>query len=412
MDLLKVTPDSDMIEERYHPIFIHGVFASYFNDVLEYFTTYLQPRFEYRVVSTYDKAVEYLEKKAQFNREMDVPDLPAFILNPTGDFELADANTGAKQLFRFPNFAPGMLKRIYEPIYQDQHLLITPGFTRFKGQIELIMLLNSFYEYCDLRVFLIQIFGGNDRFIYPRFFNSYIILPEELINYRYTNEYTGVAYKVDWLKSGANSQLIRTTNQTELVYPCTIKPIMKLAGLSDGSERYGGTDRLAKWRLVANIDYEVEFPTFLILESDYLMQNLDLSIGYGSAYSAYSISDIPIFKNVSHFSWDFGLDATSNSEINLEDATSIMEYEMDYEFQTRYYHIITAEQADSTADVDITIPEQITDIKSIVVSSKYGVMWYGSHYLIVNDGLTLRIRVRNVDLTEGQIIELFIYAIK
>ena len=47
--------------ERYH--FIHNVYANFFKDMLDYFSTTLYPRFEYRVVATYDKAVEYLSKR-------------------------------------------------------------------------------------------------------------------------------------------------------------------------------------------------------------------------------------------------------------------------------------------------------------------------------------------------------------
>ena len=405
-----MTSDADMEEERYHITFIHGVFANYFNDVLEYFSTYLHPRFEYKIVSTYDKAVQYLKNQTESGREIDQPNLPALVLNPTGDFSLADANTGAKQLYRFPNFAPGFLKRLYDPIYQDQHMLITPGFTRFKGEIELIMLLNSFYEYCDLRVLLIQIFAGLDRFIYPRWFNSYIILPDELINYRYTNEYTGVSYKINWFNSGGSTELIKTTNQNELVYPCTIKPIMKMTGMSDGSERYGSTDRVAKWRLVTNIEYEVEFPTFLVLESDYLLEKLELEVRYGSTYSTYSAAEIPVNRETTDFSWNFGLDSTSDSEItDIDDTTAEIDIQTSYVFNTRYFHIITEEQAESETDILITIPEQITDKKSLIVNSKSGNMHYGDHYMIINDGNTLKIKVANVTLTSGQIIELFVY---
>ena len=85
---------------RYH--FIHNVYAHFFNDMLEYFSTYHYPRFEYTVVGTYDKAVEYLEKCQQYERETDKPLLPALILNPSGEFDNADALSGGKQLWRFP----------------------------------------------------------------------------------------------------------------------------------------------------------------------------------------------------------------------------------------------------------------------------------------------------------------------
>ena len=99
--------------------FIHNVYANFFKDSLDYFSLHLYPRFEHRVVGTYDKAVEYIQKVCQYEgREIDRPQLPALILNPSGDFELADTIAGGRQLWRFPNLAPGMIKRIFDPVYQ------------------------------------------------------------------------------------------------------------------------------------------------------------------------------------------------------------------------------------------------------------------------------------------------------
>jgi ketosteroid isomerase-like protein len=90
------------IRERYH--FIHNVFANFFKDTLNFFSECLYPRFEYTVVGTYDKAVEYIVKQCELGREADRPTLPALILNPTGDFcllmqMLAGVNIGDIQTF-------------------------------------------------------------------------------------------------------------------------------------------------------------------------------------------------------------------------------------------------------------------------------------------------------------------------
>jgi len=250
--------------------FIHNVYANFFKDSLDYFSQHLYPRFEHRVVGTYDKAVEYIKNVCEYGRETDKPQLPAIILNPSGDFDLAEGSAGGKQLWRFPNLAPGMLKRIFEPVYQDENVQVTVGFIRIQGDIELLMLLNSFYEYCDLRMLLLEIFAGYERWIYPQYFTSFIILPEELINYEYYNEYTGLRYKLPWDSAGAYDKLVKTTAINELVVPCKIKPIYKLTGFSDASTRYGGADALADWRLGATVRYEIEVPAFLVLQADYL----------------------------------------------------------------------------------------------------------------------------------------------
>lgn len=409
-----VVNNENEIQTRWRYHFIHNVYANFFADMLDYFSTYLYPRFEYTVVGTYDKAVEYLEKCQQYERETDKPLLPALILNPSGEFDNADANSGGRQLWRFPNLSYGLNKRLFNPVYQDENLLATVSFMRIKGEIELLMLLNSFYEYCDIRMLFLNIFGGKDRIIYPRFFSSFIIIPEDLLNYEYTNEYTGVHYKMDWTKAGAESQLVRSTARNEVVIPCNIKPQISLINLSDGSQRYGGADRLADWRLSATINYEVEVPNYFILQSDYLALGMDVEIKYGSTYSAYNDYQPPEDRWLHNVRWDWGLDETSNSVITTDpcDSTSEVVYSNTLEFKRRYMHIVTQAEIDSTSNLIITIPEQIYDNNVLIVNSKDGQMSYGDHYTLQVSGSDTLLTIRTTDtvyLKAGWVLELYIY---
>ena len=387
--------------------FIHNVYANFFKDALDYFSLHLYPRFEYKVVGTYDKAVEYLQKECQYGRETDKPNQPALILNPSGDFDLADANAGGKQLWRFPNLMPGFVKYIFDPVYQDKNVEINVGFIRIQGDIELLMLLNSFYEYCDLKMLLLQIFAGYERWIYPQFFNTFIILPEELVNYQYTNPYTGLKYKIDWNSANAYTKLVKTIAKEELVLPCTIKPTYKLTSFNDGSQRYGGADQLAEWRLGATIHYEIEIPAWLVLKTDYLVENVDITISAGSTYSTYDFT-VPTMKSEYTTSYNWGLDETSNSIINL-DSTCSESSEVEYEFSTRFFHIVTQTEVDSPSNLNIDLGFEVDDFNAIHVNSKYGKMNYGDHYYFSNNDTTLVINRENVTLEKGMIIEIYLY---
>ncbi len=391
--------------ELYH--YIHNVFGSFFKDMLDYFT-YVYPRFEYRVMGTYDKAVEFLSKKQQYNRETDKPMLPAIILNPMGEILPADANAGGRQYFRYPNLNPTLSKRLFDPIYKDANMIMYPGFMRFKGEFELLMLMNSFYEYCDVRVLFINVFGGLDRIIYPQFFSSFIILPEEFITYQYYNPYTRLRYTPDWNSVGASQYLVKSTARNELVLPLNIKPQIAMTSIGDASTRYGGSDKLADWRLTATINYEIEMPTYLVIESDYLAENIKLQFRYGSVFSAYNDYQPPEDRSITTMHWSFGLDETSNSEINI-DTTSEVVTGYDYTFQKRYFHVVTAEQVDTTADIEILLPQVIDDKETLIINSKYGEMNYGDHYIVSEDGATLIISHENVILEEDMVLELYIY---
>jgi hypothetical protein len=400
--------DSDKIETRYNYYWIHNVFAGFAKDTLSYFGDYLYPRFEWQVVATYDKAVEYLNKQAKYNRETDQPMRPGLILDPSGDFGFDE--TYGKMLYRFPNLAPGLVKYMYQPIYQDKNVLITVAFGRMIGEFSFIGLMSSFYEYCDMRVYLNLIFGGLERFIYPRWFNSFIILPEEIYNYSYNNDVTGLQYTINIVE--AYSKLIKTANTNELVYPCTILPRYKLTGITDSSSKLGGVEGLPDWKLGFTISYEIEIPTFLILESDYLAEKLTVNVGYGSCYSSnqvYSESD-EISVDIDSFdsNIDHGLDSTSNSTITFPDEATI-DNRKTRVFKTRYYHIVTDSEATSVTTIDINLPEVVTDHNLLKFVGKYGELKYGDHYTIVSGGTIIRVDKVYVSLQTNDILEIYIY---
>jgi len=387
--------------------FVHNVYANFFKDSLDYFAGHLWPRFEHRVVATYDKAVEYLVKKCQYEgREVDKPMLPAMILNPSGEFDLAEAIAGGKQTWRFPNLSPALGKKLFTPIYEDENMYITVVFMRITGDIELLMLLNSFYEYCDLRMLFLNVFAGFERWIYPQFFTSFIILPPELLNYEYKNDITGVDYKLDWDKLGAYEHLVRTTNQDEMVYPVNIKPIYKLTGFSDVSQRYGGTDKLADWRLGATIKYELEIPTYLVVTQDYLAKNIEMEIKAGSAYSVYDPTVPTIQGRFDKLSELIVPDGTSTVQV---DTTAFECIETEYQFKIRYFHIVTAAEAASTTNVTFRLPEHIPNRRLLIINSGDGQMEYGDYWTLSNDGWYVTINVTTVELEEGMVLELYVY---
>lgn len=374
--------------------FIHNVYANFFKDSLDYFSLHLYPRFEYKVVGTYDKAVEYLQKQCQYGIETNKPNNPALILNPSGDFDLADGSAGGKQLWRFPNLAPGMIRRIFDPVYDDGNVEVNVGFIRIQGDLELIMLLNSFYEYCDLKMMFLQIFGGYERWIYPQFFTTFIILPEEFVNYEYENIYTGEIYTLDWPSFGAYDKLVRTIAKEELVIPCNIKPIYKLTSFSDASQRYGGAADLPEWKLGATIRYELEVPAYLALHTDFKINSSIINITAGSAYSYYDYSNVP----ESYIKNRIVIDSTCSDDLIGE-----------YEFNTRYYHVVTQDEADSTSDLIITLTEEVTDLNSVLVNSKYGKLDYGEHYMFSSDRRQLILNKDTVNYESGWVIEIYFY---
>lgn len=384
------------LDENY--FFIHNTYAHFFDDTLNYFANYLYPRFHHQVVGTYDKAVEYIEKKVQYNNEHDMPNLPAIILNPSGEFQISDVNAGALQLWRFPNISngiPDLKVRLYDPIYQDNNVTINPLFVRMKGEIELILLLNSFYEYCDLRMYMYQIFGGVNRPIYPSTFRTFLIVPEDILNFQYDNEVTNTHYTLDWESCGAYETLVRTTNRNEIVVPVNITPRYTLLNLSDSSMKYGGTDNLADWRLSANIEYEIEMPWYVYLKSDYLLENIDFNFTIDS-YMGNTKSVISTTNQVSNFTsqFDWGLLDGAHSKINTKEEAEATKSCIENEWEKNGFFIYTF-TSDDIDNLNINqptdgfvIPLRIDDETALFIASKYGQLTIEYDYTLEDSGLT------------------------
>ena len=373
----------------YHYAFINNVLGNFFRDTLDFYAKEFYPRFQWDVIGTYDKAVEYVTKTLQVGREADKPLLPALILNPTGEFNTVEGSSGGKQFYRFPNLAPGFALKMYDPIYEDGNVRVTPGWTRLKGDFELICLCSSFYEYCDLRMLFIQFFGGNDRPIYPIWFKSFIILPPELINFNYKNEVSGEDYVLDWAANGMTDKLILSTAKNEKVVECNIRPWYSLSNISDSSERYGGTDNLADWKLSVTLTYEVEIPSFLVIEADYLASNMDMWINYASTRT--------------HF----------NHAVVQQHQERITNGEKHYVLSQEYFHLFTQAEADSHDNILIDLPEIIdsNNLVYLIMKNDRFLIEYTDYVKVLSGNITTfeLYRLQIPGLLSGDYLEFVIY---
>jgi len=413
------------IQSEQNYFFIHNVFAHFFDDSLNYFADYLYPRFKHQVVGTYDKAVEYINKKAEYGNEHDMPNLPAIILNPSGEFNISDAITGAHQLWRFPNISNGNehLKCVlYDPIYQDGNVTVNPIFVRLKGDFELIMLLNSFYEYCDMKLYMLQMFGGMNRPIYPSTFRTFLIIPDEMLNYEYINPVDGSSYFLNWESAGAYETLVKTTNRNEIVVPVNITPRYTLVGLSDASMKYGGSDKLADWRLSVTVEYEIEMPWYVFINTDYLIENVNFNFSLISYMGDTSkvLQDATSYDEfLNYFNWndiyqtsvdyDWGYqDGVHNPPADVEqvDATKTIDSST-WEKAGFYFYTFTEDDInnlDNNIPTDGFIIPFKPDADNILhVMSKYGQLTLNLDYTIEDSGTGSNdILIRIIKNTENQ----------
>ena len=276
-----------------HHHYINNCISAVYRGVLDYFATEFYP-FNYKVISTYSKAVKFLNDKVQYGKETDEKVLPAITLDVSGDFN--PEPQGGKFMWQYPNLYPAFPARLkmFDPIYKDDQIVVTPVFTRYTGRFDVIMWLQSVYEYIDVRnLFIMWSGGGSGRVIKPAHFWTYIVLPNEALDYSYENPYdVGTPpYQLDWRNTDAVMTLIRNMNKTMAVYPVVLSPIMKIDDVSDGSEKYGGAD-LPFHKLVISMTWECNVPTFLSINADWRIEQIKLKLDMGNVYQGYG-SDCP-----------------------------------------------------------------------------------------------------------------------
>lgn len=423
----------------FHNFFIHNTIADFYKETLDWFSNSLFERFNYKLISTYDKAIAFFRDKENLERTPGKQPLPSITLDPTGDFEPSDR--GGKQLWRFPQLGSKLAEDLYIPVYEDDNIKMVVTFGRFRGTFDITMWMSSIYEYLDLKILLFQMFGGLERVIYPLFFNSLIVIPEDLYNYEFVNDITGETYKIDWYQAELEERIIRTTNKNEYVIPCNIGPQYWLTSIGDASEKYGGSDSYGQWNLTASLTYEIELPVSLTVMCNFKAKKVNFHIKSGVVYSEHDFTKVESKKVLGYTLQDLldldkippdDVEATENpsqssyramlelrratlqvqqtpEEIILSDSTACGEM-VTAQFYHREFHIITQDEADQLADgtssIQIQLQERVYPDDVLIVNCSLGNLDYYTDWTISSDGKTITFFK---PLEEGDVVEFLYY---
>lgn len=260
----------DTIIKHYH--YSNNVLIDLFESIAKYFYNIGYLDMQYYTISTYDKGIEQIRHEIESGKFQESNVLPSFILDPT-NIELSDPE--GKLFTNIPRltFLP---HRIHMKLYTDINVMVTAGFNFIKGSIEITFFVRSIYEYLDVKLLLLQLFGGYGRPFEDIECNSFIILPDSIYAYEY-EKLDGTTYTLDWSNTEVAQVMIKSLGQTFNVYPISFNPTLRLESISDGSSRQGGTDSIAEYKVVASLSYETPVPLFLVLQTDLLAENVNIT---------------------------------------------------------------------------------------------------------------------------------------
>lgn len=359
--------------------------------IADYFGTEFFDRSQEIVIATYEKAVQHFSQRLKEPGEKHAPRYPFIVFDPGMDFE-PDPQAG-RFFHGYPHFLRAFAIRLIKPyIYEDDNIVVAPVLNRYRGRFDIIVWCSSVYELIDFRFLVIQMFGGQERIIYPRNILGQIIMPDEILGYEYNNPYTKVNYTLDWEANGSEVQLIRNINDNKMIFPFTFRPWIKMVDISDGAEKFGGSgDELSEYRLNIGLEWECSIPThisMLAIKEPIFDNILELNVDIGYSYKC-DFKD-PITGEVIN---TINMTDTISNVIGKDDEededNKIVTSEWAY-FKDRYKYTITETDINNMNLSDpinpvITLTESVSNGWNVRLYGKYGPMNRSYHWNLISD---------------------------
>lgn len=382
--------------KSFHHYFINNTVSRMVRGIADYFGNEFFERSQEIVIASYEKGVQHFKQRLNESGEKHAPKYPFIVFDPSMDFE-PDPQAG-RFFHGYPNFVGVFASYLTKPtIYEDNNIIVAPILNRYKGRFDIVVWCSSIYELIDFRFLIIQMFGGQDRLIYPKNILGQIILPDELVGYEYGNPYTEVSYDLDWEENKSSVELIRNINQNRMVYPFEFRPWIKLLDVGDGAEKYGGSgDELSDHRLNISLEWECSIPTHIGLlasKKPIFDRILDLNMDVGYTYKC-DFHD----PNTGEMINSIMLADTKLNIYGTEDSTSLeREVKSDWlEYKDRYNYFITQDELDKinsqpVENFILPLEEPVENAHRIRIYGKYGPLKLHYHWeLVDNDKVEFR----------------------
>lgn len=375
---------------RDHYYFIHTVYSRMVRSLADFLRNEWFERTNEVVIGTYEQAIQHFKNRKEEAGEKFHPKYPFITINP--DLNINPDETMGRFLYGYPNLGAGFGSSIYEPIYEDDSVTISPVLNRYKGNFEIILWTSSVYETIDYSFLISQYFGGTgmNRIIYPVIVEAFYILPDEFLMYTKENPISGETYEINWNNSNVKEMLVKTVNQERTVFPFNLRPWLRLNGVSDGSDKYGGsTDEISEYRLVLDVEWECSLPVYFVFKFNATApacKSIQLDLRVTSDYVKAPLSEeegqsllIPNEKIIV-----YGEDEGEGSEGIVG--------EMHVVIDEKFIYTITEDdknKIDNYENIEINVEQDLFDCTLVSLFGKYGELDRNLHYRLEDGKIIL-----------------------
>ena len=274
---------------RHFPV--HLSIGPFITELARYIDEEVYPnRFKFKMIAPADKSIQRIEEEKSDIRELQKAPLPSLVLTPVIDEPVQQWY----KLWNSRRMAPRLGSVMAKGILSTDDYFISYVTRRIAGHVDIAIVTKSYMEAHDIMMaFYDQLYNINSWVILPEI-NLYFVVPEELVFY--TED--GGRIVVDWSNTKLSHELVKSINQKKYLFPLKHHPYIRLTSLSDASNLYGGTDSVPVYGLTGTIEYEMDMPAYLTIETDYLIKDVELTLEMGSYYfpnTVYEYLNSPAF---------------------------------------------------------------------------------------------------------------------
>jgi len=256
----------------YYNDYVHQAVGNIYFSFLEYITTQVSQRFKWKTITTYNRAIEIIKQsKSGDSTIAKNVSLPAIALDPSEPLQFEEKSA---QWWRTP-VGSNMSRRLFEPVYQDENIRVTPGFVRYTSKVDLYCWFDSIYEQIDTELRFLQVFHNVNKWSKPFGTQMFCPLPEQLYTYEYTDKDNNT-YSINWTPDIA-PRLLETIDKQIPMLPLYVSPLVRMTDIASAETRDKDSgDELATCAFQASFELEFEIPTFYILETDWALRKIEV----------------------------------------------------------------------------------------------------------------------------------------
>ena len=356
----------------YRAFYVHNPLMDVFSGIMSWFNTAYFTDFKATIIGGYDRAIKEIEDSLNSGEQVEQLKLPAISLNPFGDIA---TDPKFPNLWRCKDIGESLQNLYMDPIYEDDYFGFSVIANRFTGNFEVIIYVQSPYEYLDHYIQSIMFFhGGFNRRVRPGLIRTNAIIPDEVVN----TAYDGVA-PYDWSGSGITQEFIKVLNADHFVYPMELGPQIWLNSITNASTIYGD-DGLTTYKLQMVIEYDVDLPTHIIVKNNDRIESLNIKI---TTSDPVFIPEIPIY-NASDTVY---VTDDQNLEGVPSDAIGPQPYFKELKVQEYYPYMFAPDRMVRSCENGITIKHAMT------------VQYTFTNDVAADDGFQIDISAANIPIT-------------